>query len=109
MHNGDDSRLTSLMFQEALAPSLDIVERSWREGWRQARATKEKNSGCGALIIVGKRSQDKFFSNGTCCGTRVRSMRVINCSRPGVSNPGLDYENAIKDPHFHQNFMPRMY
>ena len=67
MHNGDDSRLTTRMFVEGLQPALDIVERDWREGWRRAKATKDKNGGHGALIMVGKRSQDKFFSNGMCC------------------------------------------
>jgi hypothetical protein len=29
-----------------------------------AKKNKDKNGGKGALIIVGRRDQDKFFSNG---------------------------------------------
>lgn len=65
LHNGDDSRLTELLVEEALKPALDAVERTWRQAWRAAAAAKDKEGGKGALIIVGKRSQDKFFSNGS--------------------------------------------
>ncbi|EMD34116.1 hypothetical protein CERSUDRAFT_56039 [Gelatoporia subvermispora B] len=83
LHNGDDSRLTEVLVEEALKPALDAVERTWRQAWRAATAAKDKEGGKGALIIVGKRSQDKFFSNGR-----------------------LDYDNARKSPHFHTNFFP---
>ena len=73
MHNGEDSRLTTRMFTEALLPALDVVERDWRDGWRKAQAAKDKKGGYGALIIVGKRSQDKFFSNGE-RGSRITSL-----------------------------------
>ncbi|OCH95445.1 ClpP/crotonase [Obba rivulosa] len=82
MHNGEDSRLSEAFIEEALKPALDAVESSWRQAWRAASAAKDKEGGKGALIIVGKRSQDKFFSNG------------------------LDYDNARKSPHFHTNFFP---
>ena len=45
-------------------PALDIVERGWRERQRAAVKSKVLEEGKGALIIVGKRDQDKFFSNG---------------------------------------------
>ena len=64
MHNGDDSRFTEKFISHALMPALDAVERHWRENWRAARAAKDKNGGRGTLIIVGKRGQNKFFSNG---------------------------------------------
>ncbi|KAF7795970.1 hypothetical protein EIP86_007139 [Pleurotus ostreatoroseus] len=82
LHNGPDSRLTSTFIKFGLLPALDAVERDWRQGWRTARETKDKNGGRGALIIVGNRGQHKFFSNG------------------------LDYENAIKDPFFFPSAYP---
>ena len=47
-----------------LRPALDVVEREWREGWRKAQGVKDKIGGEGAVIIVGRKDQDKFFSNG---------------------------------------------
>lgn len=71
LHNGEDNRLTRTLVQDGLKPALDIIERDWRQGWRASqgkKASKEKVEGAptgeGALIIVGKRGQDKFFSNG---------------------------------------------
>ncbi|OBZ72728.1 Enoyl-CoA delta isomerase 3 [Grifola frondosa] len=66
----------------AIKPALDVVEKHWREGWRAARVSKDEAGGKGAVIIVGKRGQDKFFSNG------------------------LDFANATKDPSFTPNFFP---
>ncbi|EPT02872.1 hypothetical protein FOMPIDRAFT_1117410 [Fomitopsis schrenkii] len=85
MHNGDDSRFTEQFVSHALMPALDAVERHWRENWRAARAAKDKNGGRGTLVLVGKRGQNKFFSNG------------------------LDYDNLIKDPHFQTNFFPLVF
>ena len=45
-------------------PALDIVEREWRAQLRTALQNNDKEGGKGSLIIVGKRDQDKFFSNG---------------------------------------------
>ncbi len=45
-------------------PALDIVERQWRVQRHTALETKNTEGGKGALIIVGRRDQDKFFSNG---------------------------------------------
>lgn len=67
MHNGADSRLTDVFILKAFKPALDIVERHWRENWREGQAKKDEKLCRGALIIVGNRKQDKFFSNGGCC------------------------------------------
>lgn len=78
MHNGEDNRLTHTMILEALMPALDHVEREWRLEWRSAQKGKDsgKVDGSGALIIIGKMDQDKFFSNGMVCAYRVLSNRV---------------------------------
>ena len=41
-----------------------MVEREWRGQLRAAKQSNDKEGGKGALIIVGRRDQDKFFSNG---------------------------------------------
>jgi len=65
LHNGQDSRLTVDLVDHGLKPALDAVEREWRGQWRVAAKNKEdKEGGKGALILVGRRDQDKFFSNG---------------------------------------------
>jgi len=64
LHNGQDSRLTATLVNKGLRPSLDLVEKHWRERWRKAWDAGDKEGGRGALIIVGRRDQDKFFSNG---------------------------------------------
>ena len=61
MQNGKDNRLTSTFLITCLAKALDIVEKDWRS------AHGEASGGPGALIISGKQTQDKFFSNGTKC------------------------------------------
>jgi hypothetical protein len=65
LHNGHDNRLTADLIHKGIMPALDIVEREWRERQRVALKSKALEKGKGALIIVGKRDQDKFFSNGT--------------------------------------------
>ncbi|KZT12957.1 ClpP/crotonase [Laetiporus sulphureus 93-53] len=82
MHHGEDNRFTEAFVSNALMPALDAVERDWREGWRSARAAKDKEGGKGFLVITGKRNQNKFFSNG------------------------LDFDNLAKDPNFPINFFP---
>jgi len=76
MHNGEDNRLTPELVNNGLKPALDAVEKDWREGWRISQAAKDKNGGKGAVIIVGRTDQDKFFSNG------------------------LDFANSSKDVYF---------
>lgn len=66
LHNGQDNRLTHELINKAVMPALDIVEREWRVQRRTALETKNAEGGKGALIIVGRRDQDKFFSNGMC-------------------------------------------
>lgn len=68
MHNGEDNRLTHDLINRGLKPALDLVEREWRDSWRAATKAHIPTSseGNGALILIGKRGQDKFFSNGTC-------------------------------------------
>lgn len=58
MHNGKDNRLSSAFLTHCLAKALNIVESDWRAG------NGDQPGGPGALIISGKRDQEKFFSNG---------------------------------------------
>jgi hypothetical protein len=51
------------MIDQAIKPALDVVEEHWRGLYGPAQKVKGKGAK-GALIIVGKQSQDKFFSNG---------------------------------------------
>jgi len=69
LHNGEDSRLTEALINDAFKPALDTVEKHWNENRRNNPGNDQQgktkgNGGEGALIIVGKRDQDKFFSNG---------------------------------------------
>ncbi|KAJ7116365.1 ClpP/crotonase-like domain-containing protein [Mycena epipterygia] len=64
LHNGADNRLTPDLIDLGLKPALDVVERHWREQWRAVQNSKDKSAGNGAVIIVGRKEQDKFFSNG---------------------------------------------
>jgi len=45
-------------------PAFDLIEREWRGQLRAAQQSNDKGGGKGSLIIVGRRDQDKFFSNG---------------------------------------------
>jgi Delta3-Delta2-enoyl-CoA isomerase len=83
LHNGQDSRLTYELITQGLGPALNAVEKEWRESWRLFMKDQKNNKdeGKGALIIVGRRDQDKFFSNG------------------------LDFANSSKDP----NFFPKTF
>jgi Delta3-Delta2-enoyl-CoA isomerase len=83
-------------------PALDMVERHWRAGRRGKDILNEKDMsvGAGALVIVGNRAQDKFFSNGTCkkesgCVREMRSERRI----------GLHYASISQD----LNFVPHTF
>ncbi|KAJ8585947.1 hypothetical protein M405DRAFT_883559, partial [Rhizopogon salebrosus TDB-379] len=64
LHNGQDSRLTKRLIDEALRPASDIVECSWNATRDRQAGGAGDGKGAGALIIVGRRDQDKFFSNG---------------------------------------------
>ncbi|KAI0787879.1 ClpP/crotonase [Fomes fomentarius] len=85
LHNGADNRLTDTLLTKALKPALDVVEKHWWDNWRTGQAKKDESLCKGAVILVGNRKQDKFFSNG------------------------LDFANATKDPSFKTNFFPREY
>ncbi|KAF8332626.1 ClpP/crotonase [Cantharellus anzutake] len=56
LHHGQDNRITP-EFVDVLGKALDLVEKDWRSGTTEDGAP-------GALVIVGKKSQNKFFSNG---------------------------------------------
>jgi hypothetical protein len=57
MHHGLDNRLNHEFIDKALFKALDLVEKDWRSSTTEVGAP-------GALIIVGKKSQQKFWSNG---------------------------------------------
>ncbi|KAJ3512883.1 hypothetical protein NLJ89_g3265 [Agrocybe chaxingu] len=85
LHHGQDNRLTQELINKAFMPALDAAERQWRIQVRTAQKNGDKEGSKGALIIIGKRDQDKFFSNG------------------------LDFANSLKDPNFFQHtFNPMM-
>jgi hypothetical protein len=67
LHNGVHNVLALTFVNDAIRPALDVVEEEWRKSL-QAVKTKGKSAGPdegkGALIIIGKRDQNKFFSNG---------------------------------------------
>jgi Delta3-Delta2-enoyl-CoA isomerase len=101
LHNGIDNRLTEVLVEKAIKPALDVVEKEWRETWRASKAKGKaaaEDEGKGALIIVGKRDQDKFFSNGGLF------LFLIICMLIFLSE-GFDLENALKNP----NFFPRTF
>lgn len=54
MRNGQDNRLAGHFITDCLLKALDLVEKDWR-------ATPGTP---GALIITGRKDQQKFFSNG---------------------------------------------
>lgn len=96
LHNGQDSRLTHELINQGLKPALNTVEKEWRESWRihMKDQTVNKDEGKGALVIVGRRDQDKFFSNGV-SSSASETFPLIHCIFPG-----LDFPNSSKDPNF---------
>ena len=67
LHNGVHNVLALTFINDAIRPALDVVEREWRESLKAAKAKGKSaapDEGKGALIIIGKRDQNKFFSNG---------------------------------------------
>ena len=76
MHNGADNRLTADFIKSGMLPALDVVERDWRNVWRASKQTNDKQGGRGALVLVGNRGQDKFFSNGGHSGGRAMLTRL---------------------------------
>jgi len=67
LHNGAHNVLALTFVNDAIRPALDAVEEEWRKSLKAARAKGKSappDEGKGALIIIGKRDQNKFFSNG---------------------------------------------
>lgn len=67
LHNGVHNVLSLTFVNDAIRPALDVVEEEWRKSLEAAKAKGKSagpNEGKGALIIIGKRDQNKFFSNG---------------------------------------------
>ncbi|KZT73101.1 ClpP/crotonase [Daedalea quercina L-15889] len=89
LHNGQDSRINATLIDKALQPALNIVERDWRERWRTARNTKDKEGGRGTLVIVGKRGQNKFFSNGLELDKIMSDPHSARIFTPLIQNPFL--------------------
>ena len=97
MHNGDDNRLTDVFITQAMKPALDTVEKHWRDNWRAGQAKKDESLCKGAVILVGNRKQDKFFSNG---------MFLVYPPGPCTDAVlGLDFPNVLPNP----NFFPGKY
>ncbi|KAJ2916582.1 hypothetical protein MD484_g3816, partial [Candolleomyces efflorescens] len=80
LKNGQDNRLTSELVNKGIMPALDEVERQWRAQWGKANETKKKELGKGALIFVGRRDQDKFFSNGLDFQNIVNDFNFFPCT-----------------------------
>jgi len=67
LHNGVHNVLALTFINDAIRPALDVVEEEWRKSVKVAKAKGKSaapDEGNGALIVVGKRDQNKFFSNG---------------------------------------------
>jgi len=77
LHNGVDNVLTLAFINDAVRPALDVVEEEWRKSVKAAKAKGKSaapDEGKGAVIIIGKRGQNKFFSNG--------KVNLFTLSRP---------------------------
>lgn len=77
LHNGVHNVLALTFVNDAIRPALDVVEEEWRKSREIAKAKGKSagpDEGKGALVIIGKRDQNKFFSNG------------------------IDFPHAIRDP-----------
>lgn len=59
LRNGVDNMLSLAFVNDAIRPALDVVEEEWRGSLKAANDEAK-----GALIIIGNRDQNKFFSNG---------------------------------------------
>ena len=67
LHNGVHNVLSLIFINDAIRPVLDLVEEEWRKSVKDAKAKRKSatpGEGNGAVIIVGKRNQNKYFSNG---------------------------------------------
>lgn len=93
LHNGEDNRLTLELVDNGLKPALDTVEREWRKQWRAAQNAKNSEAGKGALIIVGRKDQDKFFSNGVYIPAPFLMALLF-------IRKGLDFPSVVANPNF---------
>jgi Delta3-Delta2-enoyl-CoA isomerase len=67
LHNGVHNVLALTFINDAIRPVLDVVEEEWRKSLKVSKMKGKSagpDEGKGALIIVGRRDQNKFFSNG---------------------------------------------
>ena len=67
LHNGVHNVLALTFINDAIRPALDAIEEEWRKSITAAKAKGKSvalDEGNGAVIIIGKRGQNKFFSNG---------------------------------------------
>jgi len=70
--------LALAFINDAIRPALDVVEEEWRKSLKTTRAKGKSaapDEGKGALIIIGKRDQNKFFSNGEVDSSRLSGSR----------------------------------
>ena len=78
LHNGIHNVLTLTFMNDAIRPALDTIEKEWKESFKVAKAKGKSagpDEGKGALIIIGKRDQNKFFSNGKNCNLSTQLLR----------------------------------
>ena len=68
LHNAGAYNVLSLTFiNDAICPALDLIEQEWRKSVEGAKAKGKSaapDEGNGAVIIIGKRNQNQFFSIG---------------------------------------------
>lgn len=67
LQNGVHNVLALAFVNDVIRPALDVVEEEWRESLEAARVKGKSagpDEGKGALILIGRRDQNKFFSNG---------------------------------------------
>lgn len=67
LHNGVHNVLSLAFINDAIRPALDLIEEEWRKSVKGAKAKGKSaapGEGNGAVIVIGKRNQNKIFSNG---------------------------------------------
>ena len=77
LHNGVHNVLSLTFINDAIRPALDLVEEEWGKSVKDAKAKGKSaapGEGNGAVIIIGKRNQNKLFSNGRSSCPRSPSL-----------------------------------
>ena len=114
LHNGVHNVLALTFINDAIRPALDAVEGEWRKSLEAAKAKGKSaapDEGKGALIIIGKRDQNKFFSNGEASlstvsgvplknetqGSTLRMLSVTLCRSSLVSQLSPWHAAVLKD------------